>query len=263
MSPRQAVPRDRLGAGLAHGHRRRRFRLRRLAAHADDAQALTVTRASVSAHDVIGREIKALEFADSRPGLLHADRPHHARPELRPTRGRLEEMARIAALLLGALIVAGCAAGQSSPPNSSLVPSATGGKGSSLSDAPPNDPAGAFEAELRAAGAEVRETGAFNTDPLGGQGLGLCVAGQQVRVYAYSTPEDREAVAARIDPTDPSNLGTTIVEWAGNPKFWQADRILVLYLGSDLAVESGITTILGQPFARGQGRNPGPDRHTC
>jgi hypothetical protein len=176
---------------------------------------------------------------------------------------RLAGMARATALLLGALLIAGCAATQSPAPSSSPVPSAPVGASSSPSEGPGSDPVTSFVAALRAAGAEVRETGAFSTEPLGGQGIGLCVAGQQVSVYVYPTLEDREAVASRIDPTDPSNLGTSIVEWAGNPKFWQADRILVLYLGSDAAVESGISAILGQPFARGQGRDPGPDRHSC
>lgn len=81
-------------------------------------------------------------------------------------------------------------------------------------------------------------------------------------VYVYPTPEEREAVAARIDPTDPSNLATPIVEWAGSPKFWQADRIIVLYLGSEPGVEAGLISVLGQPFARGQGRDPGPNRHS-
>lgn len=139
------------------------------------------------------------------------------------------------------------------------------------SDAPVSPPAGisvgdpvaAFVASLQAAGAEVSATGDIETAPLGGQGVGLCVAGQEVRVYVYSTPEERQAVAARIDPTDPSNLGTSIVSWAGDPKFWQGDRILVLYLGTDPAVESGLTSVLGQPFARGQGRDPGPRGHAC
>ena len=170
---------------------------------------------------------------------------------------------RLATLLLGALIMAGCAAAESPASSASPVPSPSDAAGSSPSEAPASDPPAAFVAALRDAGAEVSETGAFNTDPLGGQGIGLCVAGQQVSVYVYPTPEDREAVASRIDPTDPSNLGTSIVEWAGNPKFWQADRIIVLYLGSDPAVESGISSILGQPFARGEGRDPGPDRHSC
>jgi hypothetical protein len=176
---------------------------------------------------------------------------------------RLAGMAHAAALLLGALIVAGCAATQSPAPSSSPAPSASDAAGSSPSEAPTSDPAAEFAAALRAAGAAVRETGEFSTEPLGGQGIGLCVAGQQVRVYIYPTPEDRETVASRVDPTDPSNLGTSIVEWAGNPKFWQTGRIIVLYLGSDPAVESGISAILGQPFARGQGRDPGPDRHSC
>ena len=172
-------------------------------------------------------------------------------------------MARIATLILGALLVAGCATPSSPAPSSSPAPTTTDAGAPSSSETPPSGPAADFEAALRAADAEVRETGAFNTEPLSGQGIGLCVAGQQVSVYVYRTPQEREAVAGRIDPTDPSNLGTSIVEWAGNPKFWQADRIIVLYLGNDPAVESGISSVLGQPFARGQGRDPGPARHSC
>ena len=176
---------------------------------------------------------------------------------------RRAAMTRIAALFLGALLVAGCAAATSPSQSASTTPSASDTGATSPSDAPASDPIAAFEEALRAAGAEVRETGEFSTEPLGGQGMGLCVAGQEVSVYLFPTPEEREAVATRIDPTDPSNLGTSIVEWAGNPKFWQADRIIVLYLGNDPAVESGISSVLGQPFARGQGRDPGPNRHTC
>lgn len=176
---------------------------------------------------------------------------------------RRAAMARIASLLLGALLVAGCATSPSPDPGSSPAPGEPGAAAPSTSETRPSDPAAAFEAALRAAGAEVRTTGAFSTEPLGGQGIGLCVAGQQVSVYVYPTPEDRAASAARIDPNDPSNLGTAIVEWAGNPKFWQDDRIIVLYLGNDPAIEGGVGSVLGPPFARGQGRDPGPNRHFC
>lgn len=172
-------------------------------------------------------------------------------------------MARATALLLGALLVAGCAATSSPAPSTSPLPGPSEPAGFSPSESPSRGPAAALAAALQSAGAEVRETGGISTEPLGGEGVGLCVAGQQVSVYAYPTPEEREAVAARIDPTDPSNLGTSIVEWAGNPKFWHAGLIIVLYLGNDPAVESGISSILGQPFARGQGRDPGPNRHSC
>ena len=118
-------------------------------------------------------------------------------------------------------------------------------------------------ADLEAGGATVTNLGTFNATPLGGSGVLLCVDDQQVRVYEDDTEHQRAAAALLIDPADPSNLGTTIIEWAGNPKFWQRDRIMVLYLGSNPAVEAGITTVLGRPFALGNGRDPGPDRHRC
>lgn len=133
--------------------------------------------------------------------------------------------------------------------------------------APPNtpaaDPVAAFGAALQAAGATVGDLGAFNSGPLGGRGVRLCVAGQQVSVYLYEIEEERVAAATTIDPQDPSHVGRAIIEWAGNPRFWQRDRIIVLYLGGDPAVEAGITSVLGSPFARGQGRGMGPDTYAC
>ena len=109
----------------------------------------------------------------------------------------------------------------------------------------------------------MTDLGAFNPDPLGGRGARLCVAGQQVSLYVYATEQERAAASARIDPNDPSNLGTAMVAWAGNPRFWQRGRILVLYLGNVAAVEAGITSVLGEPFARGRVRAPAPDRNAC
>ncbi len=117
-----------------------------------------------------------------------------------------------------------------------------------------NDPVAALAAALQAADATVRIEETFDPEPLGGRGVLLCVAGQQVRVYVYETAEERAAVAARQDPRDPSNVGTAMVEWAGSPRFWQRDRLIVLYLGSDPAVEAGLTSLLGEPFASGAGR---------
>jgi hypothetical protein len=172
-------------------------------------------------------------------------------------------VARFATLLVGVLVVAACAVASSPSASPSPASTAFGGAVSSSPETSPRDPTAGLAAELEAAGADVHQTGVFDTEPLGGQGVALCVDGQQVSVYAYATPDERLAVAARIDPTDPSNLGTSIIEWAGNPKFWQADRFIVLYLGNDPAVESGLTSVLGQPFARGQGRDPGPGRYSC
>jgi hypothetical protein len=51
-------------------------------------------------------------------------------------------------------------------------------------------------------------------------------------------------------------VGTAIVEWAGRPRFWQGNRILVLYLGESAATEALLTSVLGPPFAEGPGRAP-------
>jgi hypothetical protein len=118
-------------------------------------------------------------------------------------------------------------------------------------------------ADLSAAGATVRPAGTFAADPLPGTGTLLCVGKEPVRVYSYPSSDDRAQVAARIDPRDPSKVGTAIVEWTGRPRFWQRDRVLVLYLGSDAAAEGLLTNVLGPPFARGAGRLGGVPTRDC
>lgn len=87
-------------------------------------------------------------------------------------------------------------------------------------------------------GAVVIDLGPFNTDPVGGQGTRLCVSDQEVRIYVFPNADQRIAVAQAIDHADPSKIGIgLIIEWAGNPKFWQRNLILVLYLGSDTFAE--------------------------
>lgn len=112
-------------------------------------------------------------------------------------------------------------------------------------------------AELDAAGATADQVGKFSSDPLGGQGLLICVGAEEVRVYLFGSDDDAADAAARIDPDDPSDLGTAIVEWAGNPRFWHRGPILVLYLGEDEATENLLTAVLGTPFARGSGSGRG------
>lgn len=114
-----------------------------------------------------------------------------------------------------------------------------------------------FVAELTAAGVDAAPAETFSTEPVGGQGHLICVGEEEVRVYLFATEEEGAAVAARIDPDDPSNFGNAIVEWAGNPRFWQRGPMLVLYLGEDRATEALITGVLGPPFAQGQGPGRG------
>ncbi len=171
-------------------------------------------------------------------------------------------------VILLAAALAGCAASQSLSTAASGTPEPSRAVGTSpIPSAAPGsstaDPVSAMIDALRAAGATVTELGPFSPDPLPGRGSRLCVSGQQVSAYVYETPQEREEVASRIDPTDPSNVGTAIVEWAGKPTFWQQDRFIVLYLGSEPMVTAGLTSVLGAPFAVGQGRDPGLARHAC
>lgn len=111
-------------------------------------------------------------------------------------------------------------------------------------------------ADLTAAGAAAEQVEIFSGDPLSGSGALICVGSEELRVYLFESGDDATQAAARIDPDDPSEVGTALVAWAGNPRFWQRGTTLVLYLGEDEDTESLLTEALGAPFARG----PGPGR---
>lgn len=132
----------------------------------------------------------------------------------------------------------------------------SGGAGTKTPEVAESEP-DRFVAELTAGGVEVEQVETFNTEPVGGQGQLLCVGDQEVRVYLFVREEEAAAAAARIDPNDPSNMGNAIIEWVGNPRFWQRGPMLVLYLGEDRATEALITRVLGQPFGQGQGPGRG------
>ena len=108
-------------------------------------------------------------------------------------------------------------------------------------------------ADLLAAGATARLGATFTADPLPGKGVVLCVGKEAVQLYVFPSIRDRIDAASRIDPKDPWNVGTAIVEWIGRPRFWQRDRLLVLYLGEDATTDNLLRIVLGQPFASGEG----------
>jgi hypothetical protein len=110
--------------------------------------------------------------------------------------------------------------------------------------------------------AELQSTGmpaALGTDLdaslFGGEATNICVADESVNVYEYPDVDAAIQAAAMVDRDDPSMVGNGIVEWAGTPHFWQRDRLLVLYVGEDAAVEAALSQILGPPFA--EGTDPG------
>ena len=107
-----------------------------------------------------------------------------------------------------------------------------------------------------AAGAAARKVDPFMAEPLAQEGITICVNGETVMVYSFPTHEAAVAASRRIEPDDPSNIGTAIIEWDGSPKFWGRDRILVLYVGRDDLVTGLFIDLIGQPFAHAVGRAP-------
>jgi len=150
-------------------------------------------------------------------------------------------MTSVFRLLVACLVLAGCG---------SAGPSATPG--------PTEGPGGVegLTADLERAGAVVKAASQFAGDPFPAAGFLICVSGEPVRVYVFNSVQQRLEATSRIDRNDPSKVGTAIVEWMGTPRFWQRDRILVLYLGAKPATEYLLTSVLGPPFATGQGRPP-------
>jgi hypothetical protein len=114
-------------------------------------------------------------------------------------------------------------------------------------------------ADLQAAGVEAKIGEVFPAAPFNAQGFVVCVGTEQVRMYVFPAIGDRVEAAAKISPTDPSNVGTSMVSWNGRPRFWGVDRLLVLYLGEDAPTEALLRNLLGAPFASGEGRVLLPD----
>ncbi len=121
-------------------------------------------------------------------------------------------------------------------------------------------------AAIERSGASVVVTEQFDPMPdvLGRDGRRLCVDGQRVDAYVFGSAAEAAALAATIDRDDPTHVGHgTIIEWAGDPRFWLAGTTLVLYLGPDRATEQRLTDVLGPPLAHGVGRVSEASRFQC
>jgi hypothetical protein len=116
---------------------------------------------------------------------------------------------------------------------------------------------------LREAGLDAHVGSRFNAAPFPGSGVALCVTGESLQVYEFRTEAQAQAAVASIDPGDPSHVGDSIIEWVGNPKFWQGHRSIVLYAGSDPDTEDALDALLGEPFAVGGGRGGFTEERDC
>lgn len=146
-----------------------------------------------------------------------------------------------------------------------LVGASAGCAGPDAPSASPVDDLTGLITALEDVGARVDDQGAFRPGPevLGNRGRTLCVNNQKVLLYLFSSPAEASEVAGRFDREDPSNLGTAVIEWTGDPRFWQARSMIVQYAGPDPTIENTLTRVLGSPFARGGGREPAAVSFSC
>lgn len=129
---------------------------------------------------------------------------------------------------------------------------------------PPTPGIGGLEgliADLEATGADVGIAGVANGSPLAPSQVIVCVDHENIRVFEFVSDDARAMMVAQIDPRDPSHIGDgNVVSWSGTPRFWQRDRVIVLYVGSGESTVAVLTSLLGEPFAQGRGRPlPRPD----
>jgi len=79
-------------------------------------------------------------------------------------------------------------------------------------------------------------------------GFSIQVNGASVQVFEYSTAEDAEADASLVS-TDGSSIGTSMPFWVDVPHFYYKEKIIVLYVGDDSAIEELLESVLGSQFA--------------
>jgi hypothetical protein len=139
---------------------------------------------------------------------------------------------------------------------------ACGATSSARQRAPPLDYATLVE-RLRAAGATVELAGDTSAYPLltpSGQMIQL--NGERVQVFEYSSTLDAQVEAAQVSPDgttrerqDADGSGTSVVvDFVSPPRWYQAGRIIVLYVEMNSEVVTLLERELGAPFAGQRGR---------
>lgn len=163
------------------------------------------------------------------------------------------------------MTLVGCQAGGTSSPTGSPRSSANPSTSAPPAISPgPTDGPEKLVLDLEAAGAKASIGGLFAGDPFSNaQGGLMCVGSEPVQLYVFGSELARQQAAQRVDPANPSNMGTTMVDWNGRPRMWQRDRMIIVYLGEDAPTEALLRGVLGEPFASGQGRPPLVGPNTC
>jgi hypothetical protein len=111
-----------------------------------------------------------------------------------------------------------------------------------------------FVDALRAKGVTVDIVGTINQPflhPQSGTSLrisgGVLPAPADLQSFDYPSAAAASADAGQIQPD--GSLRGVMVDWVGPPHFFRAERLLVIYVGSDASVISLLTGVLGPQIA--------------
>lgn len=102
--------------------------------------------------------------------------------------------------------------------------------------------------ELRTAGARVGAVGEVTQPFFSVTGQIIAIDGREVQVFEYASAEAAQVEAALVAP-DGYAIGSYHVSWSAAPHFFQAGRVIVLYLGDDAATLAQLDAVLGPQVA--------------
>ncbi len=74
------------------------------------------------------------------------------------------------------------------------------------------------------------------------------VDGADVQVFEYVSIEEASRGAAKV-ARDGSYIGLSTTAWVGQPHFYRRGRLMVLYVGDDVALQRRLQDLLGPQFA--------------
>ena len=101
---------------------------------------------------------------------------------------------------------------------------------------------------LRANNATVIPEGEIEQPFFSVTGFSIQVNDSSVQVFEYNSTEDAEADASLVS-LDGSSIGTSMPFWVDDPHFYYKEKIIVLYVGDDPAIEELLESVLGSQFA--------------
>ena len=152
-------------------------------------------------------------------------------------------------IMLVALVACGAAPTRQTgtSPQSTPLPSANPSASPAGQQRTPVTDMTSLIAALQERGLTVEEAGTVSQPFFDVEGTTLRVEDADVQVFAFANEEAAQTAMATIGPD--GNPSTMMITWVAPPHFYQAGRVIVLYVGDDAAMTHALTETLGAQVA--------------